>query len=94
MTTGLWYERYFDHASELVGEVVLRQTPPFAYILTSDDIPFEADDIREGGETRHTMTARFRDIIENADIPWIEVKGSVPERMSQAIAFLNDLGVE
>lgn len=94
MTTGLWHERYFGEASDRVGQIVMRQTPPFAYILTSNDIPFVADDIREGGEARQRMTERFRSILTGSDIPWIEVTGSVENRMAQALAFLGELGVD
>lgn len=88
MTTALWHERYFGRRSKLVDQVAADQVRPFAYILTSDDIAFEADAIREGGAGRHAMTQRFREDIKAHGIKWIEVKGSPEERLSTALHFL------
>lgn len=91
LTTALWHERYFGARADEVDAVALKQTTPFAYILTADDIPFEADDIREGGEERHAMTQRFREEIAATGLPWMEAKGSREQRLADALAFLQNL---
>lgn len=88
MTTALWHERYFGHRSTEVDAIATAQTRPFAYILTGDEIAFEADDIREGGTARHTLQDRLRAEIEAKNIPSLEVHGSVEERLNTALAFL------
>ncbi len=94
LTTALWHERYFGSRSPAVDAVAAKQVRPFAYVLTSDDITFEADAIREGGEERHTMTTRFREEIIQSRVPWIEVRGSREERLTEALRFLCSLGVK
>ena len=52
-------------------------------MLTSDEIPFEQDGLRDGEHLRGWMTQRFRDRLRE---PWIEVHGSVEERVDQVLA--------
>ena len=88
MTTAFWHERYFGAYSDAVDAVADAQIRPYAYILTGDDINFEADNIREGGAERHELQEKLRTAICATDIPWIEVHGGVDERLTQAIDFL------
>lgn len=92
MTTALWHERYFDARSDAVDRVAARQVRPHAYILTSDDIAFEADAIREGGARRHVMTNRFREDIAASGVQWIEVRGDPETRLAAALTFLGRAG--
>ena len=91
LTTALWHERYFGKRSAAVDAIAARQHRPFAYILTGDEIIFEADDIREGGKQRHAMQARFRTELAASGIPWIEVHGSVEDRLTAARLFLTSV---
>ncbi len=52
-------------------------------MLTSDDIPFVQDGLRDGEHLRAWMTQRFR---ERLQPPWIEVRGSVAERVEQVLS--------
>ena len=47
-------------------------------VLTADDIPFVQDGYRDGEHIRGWMTQRFRERLRG---PWIEVRGSVEERV-------------
>jgi HTH-type transcriptional regulator, transcriptional repressor of NAD biosynthesis genes len=55
-------------------------------VLTSDDIPFVQDGLRDGEHRRGWMTRRFR---ERLRPPWIEVRGSVEERVEQVLDALS-----
>ncbi|MAI90337.1 ATP-binding protein [Ponticaulis sp.] len=91
LTTALWNERYFGTRSQKVDAIARQQVRPFAYILTSDDIAFEADAIREGGEERHTMSERFREELEASGVAWMEAKGGRQQRLDAALSFIRSL---
>jgi HTH-type transcriptional regulator, transcriptional repressor of NAD biosynthesis genes len=84
LATAVWHERYLGCRSSEV-EAMAAQRRPALYILTSDDIPFVQDGLRDGEHIRSWMTGRFRDIINDAGVPWIEVRGSVEARMRQTV---------
>ena len=90
-TTALWHERYFGVRSSEVDAIANRQPRPFAYILTGDDIPFEADNIREGGRERALMQDHLRDMARTSGAPWMEALGSVKNRLTVSLKFLKNL---
>ncbi len=94
--TTLWHERYVGHLSPAVAAAAEAQVRPFARILTGDEIPFVQDGMRDGEHVRHGMQQRFRDTLELSEqvdgVPWLEVTGSVDERVDRALAFLAGLG--
>ena len=70
------------------------QVTPHVRILTGDEIPFVDDGQRDGAHIRHAMQARFRQALagpEGRSVPWVEVHGSVPERLMAVSKFLNGL---
>lgn len=91
MTTLLWQERYFGTVTDRLLKLVEDRSEPFAYILTADDIPFVSDSIREGGEDRHKLQQRLRDILTQNETPWIEVHGTPEERLRTALEFIISL---
>lgn len=94
LATTLWHERYMGHVSADVAAIAARQAPPFARILTGDEIPFVDDGLRDGKHIRHTMQERFRETLAASETPWIEVHGAVEERLATTIAFLTKLGAQ
>ncbi len=54
-------------------------------MLTSDDIPFVQDGLRDGEHLRGWMTQRFRERLRGR---WIEVGGSVEERVEAVLSAL------
>ena len=59
-------------------------------MLTSDDIPFVQDGLRDGEHIRGQMTARFREVLDEVGVPWVEVRGSRQERVDQVERTLVD----
>lgn len=95
LATTLWHERYMGVASAEVERVATAHPRPFARILTSDDIPFVQDGLRDGEHIRRAMQQRFRDVLSDPGrqwTPWIEVSGTIEKRLKKALEFLESLG--
>lgn len=78
LATTLWHERYVGTRRELPVK------PPALYLLTGDEIPFVQDGMRDGEHIRAGMQQRFRDVLAAQPVPWLEVRGSVAERVAAA----------
>ncbi len=91
LATTVWHERYVGTRSPAV-EGLARSRPPHLYVLTSDDVPFVQDGLRDGEHLRPWMTGRFREVLAGQDAPWLEVRGSVPERLDAVLARLGRAG--
>lgn len=64
LATTIWHERYMGCGSPALHEIAAQQTPPFARVLTGDEIPFVQDALRDGENIRHAMQQRFRDVLQ------------------------------
>lgn len=53
-------------------------------MLTGDEIPFVQDGMRDGEHIRHAMQQRFREVLAAQPLSWMEVRGSVEERVAAA----------
>ncbi|WP_203135478.1 AAA family ATPase [Microbacterium sp. JZ31] len=89
LATVLWHERYVGPAPERMWRRA-RAHAPRAYILTGDEIPFVQDGMRDGEHIRHDMQDRFRAVLRDQPVPWIEVRGTVEERVAQAATFTRE----
>ena len=78
LATTVWHERYVGFRSTTIPPA--RQ--PWLYVLTSDDIPFVQDGMRDGEHLRPWMTQRFREVLAAQPAPWVEVTGDVPTRVA------------
>ena len=82
LATCIWQERYMGRSTAGVEAVAASRSYDLT-VLTADDIPFVQDGYRDGEHLRSWMTQRFRERIRG---PWIEVRGSVEERVDQVLA--------
>ena len=92
--TQLWHERYMGSHSAELEQFVQHLPKRSLYILPSiEDVPFEQDGLRDGEQIRHQMHQAFRDalIAMAPNVPFIEVKGSVSERVEQSISAILQL---
>jgi HTH-type transcriptional repressor of NAD biosynthesis genes len=83
VATAIWHERYIG----VPAPAILRRASqhlPALFILTGDEIPFVQDGSRDGEHVRHAMQRRFREVLASYPTPWIEVHGSIAERIEQA----------
>ncbi|RKR73824.1 AAA family ATPase [Frondihabitans australicus] len=84
LATALWHERYVGSPAPAVLARASAHAPAL-YVLTGDDIPFVQDGYRDGEHIRHAMQQRFRDELAAREVPWLEVTGTVAERVEQAL---------
>lgn len=84
LATAVWHERYVGGRSASV-EALAAARRPSLYVLTSDDIPFVQDGLRDGEHLRGWMTQRFREVLDAQAVPWVEVRGSREERVEQVL---------
>lgn len=90
LATTVWHERYVGRRSRTV-EARANGWRPDLYLLTGDEIPFVQDGYRDGERVRAGMQERFRQVLEESGVPWIEVRGTTSERLDVAVAAVNEL---
>ncbi|WP_243695379.1 AAA family ATPase [Agromyces protaetiae] len=84
LATAIWHERYLGAPAPRILERAAAHRPAL-YVLTGDEIPFVQDGMRDGEHLRHDMQDRFREVLAAQPVPWLEVRGSVAERVAQAL---------
>ena len=84
LATTIWHERYVGTPPPRRMAELAANHRPVLYILSGDEIPFVQDGLRDGEHVRHHMHDRFRAVLAAQPVPWIEVHGSVAERVAQA----------
>lgn len=84
LATALWHERYVGTpAPRIVARAAAHR--PSLYVLTGDEIPFVQDGMRDGEHIRAGMQEQFRAVLAAQTVPWLEVRGSVAERVAAAL---------
>ena len=84
LATALWHERYVGRPAPRILQRSADHVPDL-YLLTGDEIPFVQDGLRDGRHIRHAMQERFRRVLEGQDAPWMEVRGSVTQRVAASV---------
>lgn len=88
LATTIWHERYVGPTpAGLLARAAAHS--PALYLLTGDEIPFVQDGLRDGEHLRHAMQQRFRDTLAAQPVPWLEVTGSVADRVAQSAAAVD-----
>jgi NadR type nicotinamide-nucleotide adenylyltransferase len=81
-STEIWLERYLG--VQAVGRWPARDRPLDLYLLTDPNVPFVADDIRDGEHLRDWMFARFRSELARRGFPFVVLDGSYEARERRA----------
>lgn len=84
LATTVWHERYVRGRCEDVVSMAAAR-PPALYILTGCEIPFVQDGLRDGEQVREWMHERFREVLGQQSVPWVEVAGTISERLGAAL---------
>ena len=92
LSTGIWHELYMGAPSPEVVAIANRRRYSL-FVLTSLDVPWERDGIRTGDHLRPSMHQRFLDELAKRPEPWIEVRGSVEQRVALIEAEIDRLGL-
>jgi NadR type nicotinamide-nucleotide adenylyltransferase len=90
----VWSEHKYGQADPRLLEQIASR-PYDLYLLTYIDIPWEDDPQREypDPQMREYFYRIYRDIVENAGVPWADIRGSYEERERKAIAAIEGLSV-
>ncbi|MCB0678995.1 MAG: ATP-binding protein [Saprospiraceae bacterium] len=59
------------------------------FLLCSPDIPWEFDPLRENPDDRTALYRLYRQILSDSGRPFVELKGTVEERLGQALQVLS-----
>lgn len=93
MSTDLWHERYLGSRSSAVDAIARMRTYDL-FVLCDIDIPWEADDIRLGSDSRAAMHRRFIEVTSaERPEPVVLVTGDVGTRMDLVDAEIERLGL-
>lgn len=90
--TAIWHERYMGFRDPETDAIAAKDQVDL-YLVTGNDVPFEADEIRDGENLRHWMLERFLEEIKKLRIPYEMLTGSHEKRMQDAIEILRRYGV-
>lgn len=88
--TSIWHERYLNKRNIEV-EAIANSRFYDLYLLTSDEIPFIQDGLRDGEHIRHWMHERFIGALTETNRPWVLVSGTLDDRISQAVRSIDDV---
>lgn len=85
--TKIWHKRYMGSDNDINQEHF--EAKADLYIVTSPDIPFAQDSIRDGEFLRKDMHKWFIDDLKNNKLPYIVVKGDKTSRINQASKIID-----
>ena len=91
LVTKVWSETHFEGYCAPELNVILAETHYDYYLLTDIDVPWEADDLRDRPQQRESMLAYFKAQLEQYNFPYLQLSGTLEERLIQATALLDDL---
>jgi NadR type nicotinamide-nucleotide adenylyltransferase len=90
--TNLWVIKvWMDNSYAATPDWIEREIQQRTYhlhIVTDFNIPYEIDTLREHPNQRAHFTGVYRNLLENNNVPYIYVAGSLEERVKQVIAAL------
>ena len=89
--TGIWYRRYFQERSAEVEAVVARQKRPDLYLVTDVNVPFVADDIRDGEHIRSWMHKTFLDELGKTGRRFEVLSGGLADCVFKAEKWIDEL---
>lgn len=89
--TKVWSETHFDGYSSLQLNQWAQEVNYHYYLLTSPDIPWEKDDLRDRPNQRETMFDYFEKTLVENHFPYTCLKGSHKNRLKQATEAVQNL---
>jgi HTH-type transcriptional repressor of NAD biosynthesis genes len=90
LATVVWQERYRGRATDAVRKVAREMPQRALYILTDHaEVRFDDDGLRDGEHLRPWMTERFREVLSQSGVRWIEARGDRASRLEQALSAVD-----
>jgi NadR type nicotinamide-nucleotide adenylyltransferase len=89
LSTLVYSHHYYGDSPTWIEETLRRRVPDL-YLLAGIDVPWVPDgDLRDRGDRREEMQQLFRQALLDRDFEFIEVSGSVEERLEQSIPAID-----
>lgn len=88
----VWCEFVFGKCHSLILENISQRKYDL-YLLCNTDLPWVKDELREYPdlETRQRLYTIYRQLMENQEVPWVDINGSYSGRRKKAIAAVDGL---
>ncbi len=86
----IWSEFKYGKADPEIERIHAERTYDL-YLLTYIDVPWEEDPQREHPQQRELLWNTFRKTIAQTGVPFVEIRGTRPERLAQAQKAVDDL---
>lgn len=90
ITTQIYADIYFHQVPAILYELE-RQVHYDAYVLLDIDVPWIADELRDFGNRRVEMMARFRYQLDKRNQPYTLISGSYSDRLNTIRPIVNQL---
>lgn len=91
LETKVYSEAYYvGHCDPILEKYAIKNTYDL-YFLTSIDIPWEADDLRDKPNDREEMFAYFKNTLEKYGRNFITLRGDKKTRLAEAIKHIDQL---
>lgn len=91
LVTKVWSETHFEGYCAPELNTILAQTHYDLYLLTSIDVPWEKDDLRDRPNDREQMFIYFKQQLEAYNFPFLVLEGSLEERIQKAVNTIDQL---
>ncbi len=91
LVTKVWSETHFDGYCAPELEAILAHTHYDLYLLTSIDVPWEKDDLRDRPNDREAMFTYFKAQLEAYNFPYLLLEGNPEQRLEKAVAAIEQL---
>ena len=91
LVTRIWSETHFDGYCDPEIIKLSEKLSYDYYLLTSIDVPWKKDDLRDRPYDREKMFSYFKETLDKNNKPYSIIKGSIEERLRNSIKILNNL---
>ena len=91
LVTKVWSETHFDGYCAPELKTILANTHYDLYLLTSIDVPWEKDDLRDRPNDREAMFTYFKAQLEAYNFPYLVLEGNPKQRLEKAITAIEQL---
>ena len=91
LVTKVWSETHFEGYCAPELNTILAQTHYDLYLLTSIDVPWEKDDLRDRPNDRKQMFIYFKQQLEAYNFPFLVLEGSLEKRIQKAVNTIEQL---
>ncbi len=88
----VWSEASFGRCHRKMLQAIAER-PYHLYLLTSIDMPWTPDPLREHPleRDRHYFYHQYQDIVQQSGVPWADIRGTESERLAFALSAIERL---